>query len=317
MESFSHKTKLRICAEAMEEASCRRAELLGLICFSGIVVKLPGKQEELGLKIMLETEEIAERICLELAELYDVSPAVSVKNNKLTLHLAKWDDVLVLKNGLKLQEDDGILYLRVDPAFIQSEEEKKALVRGAFLGGGSVSDPEKSYHLEFATRSFDCAQTLVEVIGEFGIEARITTRKNEVVVYIKESEAIAELLALMGASASLMEIYNTVILKEMRNDVNRKLNCETANLSKTADASARQILAIQSVLRTHGEDLLSPELREIAQVRLEYPVASLKELGEMLSPPIGKSGANHRLQKIIEIAQSIGGSKQERTEKNE
>lgn len=316
MESFSHKTKLRICAESVQNESCCRAELLGLICFSGIVVKLPGK-EELGLKIMLETEEIAERICLELAQLYDISPAVSVKNNKLTLYLADLNDIRVLKNGLKLEEDDGILYLRIDPAFLQSGEEKKALIRGAFLGGGSVSNPEKSYHLEFATRSFECAQTLVEVIGEFGIEARITTRKTEVVVYIKENEAIADLLGLLGASASLMEIYNTVILKEMRNDVNRKLNCETANLSKTADASARQILAIQSVLRAHGEDFLSPELREIARVRLEFPEASLKELGEMLSPPIGKSGANHRLKKIIEIAQSIGGSKQERMDQNE
>jgi DNA-binding protein WhiA len=316
VESFSHKTKLRICAESVQNESCCRAELLGLICFSGIVVKLPGK-EELGLKIMLETEEIAERICLELAQLYDISPAVSVKNNKLTLYLADLNDIRVLKNGLKLEEDDGILYLRIDPVFLQSGEEKKALIRGAFLGGGSVSNPEKSYHLEFATRSFECAQTLVEVIGEFGIEARITTRKTEVVVYIKENEAIADLLGLLGASASLMEIYNTVILKEMRNDVNRKLNCETANLSKTADASARQILAIQSVLRAHGEDFLSPELREIARVRLEFPEASLKELGEMLSPPIGKSGANHRLKKIIEIAQSIGGSKQERMDQNE
>ncbi len=315
MESFSHKTKMRICAEAAEDFSCRRAELLGLICFSGIVVKLPGNKEELGLKIMLETEEIAERICLELAELYNISPSVKVKNSKVTLSLTDIEDLKKLKNGLKLQEDDAILYLRIDPEFVRSEEEKKALIRGAFLGGGSVSDPEKSYHLEFATRSFDCAQALVEVIAAFSVEAKLTTRKNEVVVYVKENEAIADLLAMMGASASLMEIYNTVILKEMRNDVNRRLNCETANLSKTADASARQILAIESILEAHGEDFLSPELREIARVRLEFPEASLKELGGMLSPPIGKSGANHRLKRIMEIAQSIGGSRQERVEK--
>ena len=308
MESFSHKAKMQICTKSEKKVCCEKAELLGLICFAGIVTRLPD-QKELGLKIILETEMVAERICLYLARQYDISPKVLLSHNQATILVQDNRDIRILKEQLYLSEDDGIFYLRVDPRFVENACCIKAFIRGAFLGGGSVSNPEKSYHLEFSTRSYECAERLIEIVDNFDIHLKLTTRKNEVIVYEKGSEEIADLLALMGANAASMEMYNTMIEKDMRNSINRQVNCENANITKTANAAARQIVAIKAIMKTKGLDYLDDSLKEIALLRMEYPEASLKELGAMLSKPIGKSGANHRLNKIMDIAESMQGER--------
>jgi conserved hypothetical protein len=304
MESFSHKAKMQICTKNENKDCCETAELLGLICFAGIVVELPNR-ENLGLKIILETEEVAERICLHLGKLCNISPEVVLKNNQATLRLKDESSVERLKEKLFLCEEDGVFYFRIDKRLVQSECCKKALIRGAFLGGGSIINPKKSYHLEFATRSYECAERLIEIVSHFGITPKLTTRKNEVLVYLKGSEEIADLMALIGANTAFMELYNTMIEKDMRNTINRQVNCENANMTKTANAAAKQMIAIDKISKLKGLDYLEDPLREIAILRMDYPEANLKELGEMLSTPIGKSGANHRLNKILEIAESI------------
>lgn len=184
---------------------------------------------------------------------------------------------------------------------------KRAFLRDAFLETGSMSNPEKGYHLEFVCENEAHAAKLIETMHTFEIAAKTVQRKRYTVVYIKESEDIVRLLNVMGAHNCLMSLENLRILKDMRNSINRRVNCETANISKTVSAANKQIEDIQYIKEHCGFDDLSENLREMARIRLEYPDASLKELGEYLVPPVGKSGVNHRLRKLSELADSIKG----------
>ena len=181
----------------------------------------------------------------------------------------------------------------------------RAWLRGAFLSVGSMSDPRKSYHLEFVCGRKAQAEQLRDVLSEFQIEARIIGRKKYQVVYLKEGAGIVDLLNVMGAHVSLMELENMRILKEMRNSINRRVNCETANISKTVTAAGRQIEDILLIRDRYGFENLPDNLRQMAEVRLEYPDAALKELGGYLEPVVGKSGVNHRLRRLSEIADKI------------
>ena len=170
-----------------------------------------------------------------------------------------------------------------------------------------MSDPEKSYHLEFVCDTEQQAGQLQDVIREFGIEARVIIRKNHFVVYMKEGVGIVDLLNVMEAHVALMNLENLRIVKEMRNSINRRVNCEAANITKTVNAATKQIEDILLIQKTIGLKGLQDTLREMAEVRLEYPDAPLKELGGYLNPPVGKSGVNHRLRKLSEIAEEIRG----------
>lgn len=170
---------------------------------------------------------------------------------------------------------------------------------------GSMSDPEKSYHLEFVCTNRDKAEQLRNIIKGFDIDARIIPRKKYFVVYIKEGSGIVDLLNVMEAHISLMNFENLRIVKEMRNSINRRVNCEAANITKTVNASSKQIEDILLIQEKYGFKNLSEPLRQMAQVRLEHPEAALKELGEYMEPPIGKSGVNHRLRKLSELADKI------------
>ncbi|MBD5470949.1 MAG: DNA-binding protein WhiA [Lachnospiraceae bacterium] len=198
---------------------------------------------------------------------------------------------------------------------IKAELQKKAatgnaareFLRKSFLEIGSMSNPQKGYHLEFVCENDSQAKTIAETMKQFDIEAKTALRKRYTIVYLKESEDIVNLLNVMGAHNCLMELENLRILKDMRNSINRRVNCETANISKTVSAANKQIEDIQYIKEHYGFDDLSDNLREIAEARLAYPDATLKELGERLVPPVGKSGVNHRLRKLSELADSIKG----------
>ena len=213
---------------------------------------------------------------------------------------------LLDKTGI-LKDIDGIMSLnyRIDNEICSNEEEKKAYIRGAFIGGGSISNPEKTYHLEFVTHSEEYANDLRDLINTFSLNSKVIQRKNSFIIYIKEGEQIVDLLNIIGAHTSLLEVENIRIMKEMRNNVNRLVNCETANLSKTVNAAVRQVESIKLIQEKIGLKRLPQNLREVAELRLNYPDESLKELGEMLDPPVGKSGINHRLRKIEKIAEEL------------
>ena len=182
---------------------------------------------------------------------------------------------------------------------------KRAFLRGAYLCIGSMSNPGKSYHLEFDCIDEGEADLLQELTAAFDIPAKIARRKKYFVVYVKEGSAICDMLNIMGAHVSLMDFENHRIVKEVRNSINRKVNCETANITKTVNAAAGQVKDITLIQERMGLSELPKNLREIAQLRLEYQEATLQELGELLTPPVGKSGVNHRLRKLSEIAESM------------
>ena len=182
---------------------------------------------------------------------------------------------------------------------------KRAFIRGAFMASGSMTDPNKAYHFEIVCRTPEQAARLQELMREFETEPKVIERKNYHVVYLKEGSQIVDMLNVMEAYVSLMNLENVRILKEMRNSVNRQVNCETANISKTVNAAVKQIADIELIRDTDGLDSLPLPLREMAMVRLEYPEAPLKDLGKYMDPPVGKSGINHRLRKLAALADAI------------
>ena len=199
----------------------------------------------------------------------------------------------------------GALDEPVSSLLIKNSCCQRAFLRGAFLCIGSMSDPQKSYHLEFVCTDENKARQLQSVIQGFGIDAKIVIRKKYYVVYLKEGAGIVDLLNVCEAHVALMKLENLRILKEMRNSINRRVNCETANISKTVNAATRQIEDIEYIRDYYGFQNLPEGLRQMAEARLEHPDAPLKELGEYLVPPVGKSVVNHRLRKLAELADKL------------
>ena len=223
----------------------------------------------------------------------------------LTKNIGEADKIL---QAIKMKEPDGVKKAGetgVNPLLIKNACCKRAFLRGAFLSIGSMSDPEKSYHLEFVCTHKESAEQLKELIQGFEVDAKIVARKKYHVVYLKEGAGIVDLLNIMGAYVSLMNFENYRIVKEVRNSINRKVNCETANITKTVNASSKQIEDILLIRERYGFQNLPDNLRETAEIRLEYPDATLKELGQILNPTVGKSGMNHRLRKLSEIADRL------------
>lgn len=181
----------------------------------------------------------------------------------------------------------------------------KALVRGSFLGSGSLNNPNNKYHLEILFSTDNNAEYILEVLKAFGIEVKLLTRKNSTSIYIKEAEEISKLLALIGAGKSVLNFEEIRVMRDTRNNINRLVNCETANLNKTINASVEQIKQIKYLKEKRKFEQLPDNLKEIANLRQKNPDASLIELGNMLENPIGKSGVNHRLKKICEIAEEL------------
>lgn len=186
---------------------------------------------------------------------------------------------------------------------LTTDDEKRALLRGLFLGSGSVNDPGKKYHLEILIKEQDVSIYVQNILREDGINVKTLSSNNT--VYIKEGEEISKFLAYIGAPKSVLKFEDIRVMKDIRNNVNRQVNCETANLNKTVEAAVLQIDAIKFLQKMKKFDELGDSLKEIAALRLEYPDASLKELGEKLENPIGKSGVNHRLKKIIEFSEDV------------
>ncbi|MBR6274661.1 MAG: DNA-binding protein WhiA [Lachnospiraceae bacterium] len=207
--------------------------------------------------------------------------------------------------GLELCEIRDEKKLNEKLQFRKTPSSMAAYLRGAFIACGSVNDPKRSYHLEFLLRNEKDAEKISEMISGLGYESRSTKRKGETVVYIKDSSVISEMLAVMGAGVSMMNYENERAMNETRGVINRRVNCELGNLRKSTEAGQKQLSCI-GIIRDHmGLDNLPDGLKEIAELRINNPEASLQELGEMMDPPLGRSGVNHRLQKLLGIAENI------------
>lgn len=282
--SFSSEVKKELTKQISKSRHCQLAELAALLDFSGREMV---EGETRFLSFESENEELVRKYFTLVRKTYNIRACITnVEEKQITENLFHED--LTVKNS-----------------YIQNSCCKRAFIRGAFLASGSMSDPEKSYHFEIVCSDKKKAQQLQEVINTFGAEAKIVPRKRSYVVYLKEGEQIVDVLNIMGAPVALMNLENVRILKEMRNSVNRKVNCETANIHKTVSAAVKQLEDIRYIQERTGLDHLTPQLQEMAYVRLEYPDAALKELGTYLDPPVGKSGVNHRLRKLSMIAEDL------------
>lgn len=310
--SFSAKVKREICRYVEMSSEEALAELSAIMKVSGT---LAFSGTGLSFKMTTENPASARLVFTLLKEHFNIHSKLMVKksnslkkNNIYMVVITEEMGVrdLLDKTGI-LKDIDGIMSLnyRIDKEICNNEKEKKAYIRGTFIGGGSISNPEKTYHLEFVTHSEEYANDLRDLINTFSLNSKVIQRKNSFIVYIKEGEQIVDLLNIIGAHTSLLEVENIRIMKEMRNNVNRLVNCETANLSKTVNAAVRQVESIKLIQEKIGLKRLPENLREVAELRLNYPDESLKELGEMLDPPVGKSGINHRLRKIEKIAEEL------------
>jgi DNA-binding protein WhiA len=311
--SFSAKVKnevSRLGSASMEEA---RAELSAMMKVCGSLSL--GTNKQVSFNISTENPAIARLVFKILKEYFNIHTKLMVKRSNSLKKNNVYVIIITEEMGVKdLLHETGVLsgdkdFFALDYSIperiIADDDSRRAYIRGAFLGGGSISNPEKTYHLEFVTHDEDYANNLSELINSFELGSKVIQRKSSYIVYIKEGEQIVDLLNIIGAHSSLLQLENVRIMKEVRNNVNRMVNCETANLSKTVNAAVRQVESIKLIQKEIGFQRLPLNLRKIAELRLQFPEESLKELGEMLKPPIGKSGVNHRLRKIEKIADEL------------
>ena len=290
--SFSREVKEELAAYISSARHCQLAELAALVHFAGRLTS-----DSLHIDIDAMENEAVVRKCFTLLK----------KTFNINNVMREADEEKILQALHLYDSDHNIISLDmpVNSLLIKNNCCARAYLRGAFLCIGSMSDPSKSYHLEFVCGSVLQAEQLKNIIQEFQIEAKIIKRKKYYVVYLKEGAGIVDLLNVMGAHVSLMNLENLRIVKEMRNSINRRVNCEAANITKTVNAASKQIEDILLIKEQYGLEKLPDNLRQMAEVRLEYPEAPLKELGEYLEPPVGKSGVNHRLRKLSEIAEHM------------
>lgn len=306
--SFSSEIKEELSAKIDSAKHCQIAELAAILAFCGEVTAgcLVVSTENIVVadKYLMLLEAVAgiEKGNVDWCQDKKKGSAIFVTlNEEQSRHIlmtVKWIDVM---------KGDEFVRCFANPIVIQKECCKRAFIRGAFLAAGSVSDPNKFYHYEIVCDSEDDARQMADMITFFNLDAKFISRKKSYVVYLKEGSHITDCLNIMGAYVSQMNLMNVMILKDMRNDVNRKVNCETANLNKTIEAAVKQIKDIEYIRDTVGLSYLKESLKEVAEIRLENPDMNLKDIGKLLTPEVGKSGVNHRLRKISEIASALRG----------
>ncbi len=309
--SFSLKVKNEVCKHVEVNKQEAIAELSAIMKVSGTLLFT---NKQFNFKITTENAAIA-RLVLKFKRTFwypyrnnDKEKQFFKKNNIYIILISEEEGVKsLLKEVGIIKETINVFSLdyNIPKSIIECDECRRAYIRGAFLGGGSISNPEKTYHLEFVTHNEEYAKDLSNLINSYNLNSKVIKRKNSYIIYLKEGEQIVDLLNIIGAHASLLELENVRIMKEMRNNVNRLVNCETANLSKTVNAAVRQVESIKFIEREIGLGRLPKNLRDVAELRIKYPDESLRELGKMLNPPVGKSGVNHRLRRIEKIADEL------------
>lgn len=306
--SFASETKKEL-TQIEANVCCIKAEVAAFIRMNGV---LSFSNKQLSLDVQTENAAIARRLYTNLKQLYPYKVELLVrkkmrlkKNNVYICRIREGakrmlEDLSILSDTFQMTNEIGEQIVRKKCC-------KRAYLRGAFLAGGSVNNPEtSSYHLEIFTIYKEHSDALVQLMNGFHLNAKSIERKKGYIAYLKEAEKISDFLSLIGAHVSLMKFEDVRILRDMRNSVNRLVNCETANLNKTIGAAQRQVENIKYIERTIGLDQLPDRLQEIAKLRVEHQDVTLKELGEMVSSGVvSKSGVNHRLRKIEEIANNL------------
>lgn len=307
--SFTAEVKEELARVENTKPCCANAELSALIRVEGTLHYTGGGR--MRLEIATETAPVARKVIKLLRSVFDLETELTVRRSvlhKSNNYLITVVSQPALSEALSklgiLGDDQGPLY-NLPTWLVKKDCCAIAYLRGMFLGGGFVADPHGDFHFELTAESDAIAEDLVRLMARFGINARVTSRRGSYAVYLKGAEPIVTFLALVGAHRALLRTEDVRILKEMRNDVNRLVNAETANIQKTANAAAEQVAAVRHIERSRGLDALPPALREIAFLRLEHPDVSLRELGELADPPLSKSAVYHRIRRLEELAEEV------------
>ena len=316
--SFSSRVKEELAGKTDGARHCRIAEIAAILALAGQVCARDDGRFEIY--VCTDNRYLAKAFFYLVRRCFSVACEIRMQsaNDRVSWILAvrEADAALRILQASKFaqiemdwDEDAEQAGLTIDPVLVRNPCCKRACLRGAFLAAGSVSDPKaaKSYHLELACADGDMAEFLASLFTDLGIPAKITERRNSSVVYLKGGDEISDALAVMDAPVAMMELENARIAREVRAKVNREVNCETANIGKTVSAAEKQVRDIRYIDETVGLKSLPPGLEQMARLRLEFPDLPLAELGEQAEPPVGKSGVNHRLRRLSELAAKLRG----------
>ena len=299
--SFSKEVKKELYDQVGKSRHCQLAELAAYFAYCGRVIL-----EDRGnyiIKFSTESLTVCKKCSILVKKVFKINPEVTVRGkHQFFLYILEEEKVAEFLDRMYAFNN----YLLVEDKLIEKLCCKRAFLRGIFLVNGTLNDPKQGgYHLEMIGGSYDNSLKIQKIIREFNLNAKISERKKNHIVYIKDGSSIADFLNIIGAHRALMEFENIRILKDMRNSINRRVNFETANIQKSASAASKQVEDIEYIYNTIGFGKLDKGLCEIAKARLDHPDMTLKELGEMLEHPIGKSGVNHRLRKLAIIARDL------------
>lgn len=312
--SFSSETKKQISQRISGSSCCQMAEFLALTKSDG-TIGIHGR-DGLVLAVTTENAAVAKKIYKLSKELFQQPGKLLVyknmrlkKNNRYEIRIPYQDDVKAIFVRLGIMNDDGSWGDLSKNTFpfdsVKKDCCKRSYLRGAFLGSGSVNNPEGAYHLEIVSAYPEQAEGMQQLMADFDIHGKICKRKNQYVLYLKNADQISEFLINIGAHQALLAFESERVRKGMFNNINRQRNFDMANLEKTVNSSMEQCHAIRKIEETIGFDSLTPALKEAAILRKDNPDLSLAELAALASPPVGKSGMNHRLKKLREIAENL------------
>lgn len=297
--SFSHDVKAELCRSLPSRKCCAVAECYGVLLFcntfTGDEIKIITENDAFGARL----SKIFRRA---FGVSFDVAPAADSPSGKQSYMITGRDKIAAIFEAYGYSSEH-VLAHHINLGVIEEECCRQSFVRGAFLAGGSVTDPNKSYHLELVTDHYNVSRETYSLLLEMGFAPKEASRSGNYITYFKQSAAIEELLTTIGAPIAAMDLMATKIEKDVRNNVNRKVNCDTANVTKTVDAAQQQIEAISRLRKSGGFEALPQKLRETAQLRIDNPELSLTELAELFAPPVTKSCLNHRLRKIMALAE--------------
>lgn len=314
MASFSSQTKLEACRVAVRSDCCRRAELYAMMRFCGVIGI---NRQGVSLTLSTSIEPVAQRILSLVRRVFDAECDIRRVEREQLNRLERIEIALVgetarqalLACGMLQETDDGGSFFEDGIGYRPMNDCcMDAYLRGVFFACGTMLPPSKGYHLEFVLESAQLASDLCDLLYSMDINAHMTVRKEKNIVYVKESECVLQYLARIGAHNAYLQMEDERMIREIKNDVNRSVNCSTANINKTTNAALKQIRAIEFLEREGVLREQSLSIRQMAEMRLEYPEASLDELAQMMN--ITKSGVNHRLRKLVHLAALLQGSEE-------
>ncbi|URN41020.1 DNA-binding protein WhiA [Peptoniphilus genitalis] len=309
--SFSSEIKDEVAKIKVEDYKIILSELAGITPMCGI---LNFKNNKISMEYITENAPVARRIFTFLRRSFGFDVEVKnvrstqLKKNVFIIYISQDESCRLLLDELKYIKGASVFMINYAPTdLIKTSNEKKAYIRGAFMGSGSITDPKKGYHLEFVSENESNAYFLRDTINEFGLKSKVIMRKEKYIIYIKDSEQISDFLSLIGAYNSVLNYENVRVIKEMRNNVNRIVNCETANLNKTVKSSYDQVEDIKLIEMEIGIENLDEDLKAIAKIRLENRSMSLNDIANSLEPKLSKSTVNYRFKKLRRIANKLRG----------